>query len=631
MGDYSRNTYQLTNIVHQILSGSTVTDPRHYVAVKMQQGVPLLDADWNDMDDIRRQEARLYLRHYLGNCVPDDADGFRIGAATSNNNFSISTGRAMVDGMLVINENSGLSYTDQATLFGLSIDAITPPNPADVPRTDLVYLDVWEQEIGPVTSDRHDDRLVDVSVGLETARRLERRWLVRVAQDASDLATIATQAGHVYMPLALIVRSTNSPAIAPEWIYDLRTRNINVAQYLKRPFSIVRGIHTFSNQLLVDLLDALRSIYLLRVENDQLFFDLTDNVARTMVLFAINNLVQVCTTAALQARTNNLNLGDVGQVFTTLLAAQREVLTTLSAHNDSPPTFGAFNSDYTARLNVLETALSAQDLIDAYEQQLSINQWLAADVDALPEGDVLVDFQDISPLENLVAGHVYTISIEIRNELTSAQGHELIDVNASLDSSFWTVTPATQSLTLNNVGQPGNSNIIAFQVTPNASDASANLSVIATPRRNSGITSTQPPLALTIGVMPTIGDAFLYNGPPLNSSGQVEIPNTLVTRPEGVNLNFVFRNLTGTTQDFNIAWLVELSTGSITGWVPTDTTPSTTTLGSLGAGSSFGVGIVIRKTGSSAAGAVGTIHITATGVTTSDTATYDLNFIITNA
>ena len=41
MGNFSRNTF----------------DPlKDYVAVRLQQGVPVLDADWNELNDVTRQE-----------------------------------------------------------------------------------------------------------------------------------------------------------------------------------------------------------------------------------------------------------------------------------------------------------------------------------------------------------------------------------------------------------------------------------------------------------------------------------------------------------------------------------------------------------------------------------------------
>ena len=41
MGNFSRNTF----------------DPvKDYVAVRLQQGVPILDADWNELNDVTRHE-----------------------------------------------------------------------------------------------------------------------------------------------------------------------------------------------------------------------------------------------------------------------------------------------------------------------------------------------------------------------------------------------------------------------------------------------------------------------------------------------------------------------------------------------------------------------------------------------
>ena len=41
MANVSRNTYDPT---------------KNYASVRLQQGVPLVDADWNEVDDIRRNE-----------------------------------------------------------------------------------------------------------------------------------------------------------------------------------------------------------------------------------------------------------------------------------------------------------------------------------------------------------------------------------------------------------------------------------------------------------------------------------------------------------------------------------------------------------------------------------------------
>ncbi|SRR6266496_1922105 len=51
---------------------------KHYVGVRLQQGVPVLDADWNELDDLRRIELEELGRWTIGNGVPVGNDGFRI-------------------------------------------------------------------------------------------------------------------------------------------------------------------------------------------------------------------------------------------------------------------------------------------------------------------------------------------------------------------------------------------------------------------------------------------------------------------------------------------------------------------------------------------------------------------------
>lgn len=53
---------------------------KHYVGVRMQQGVPLLDADWNELEDLRRHELQSLVQQFIGDGVPDGNDGFRIEA-----------------------------------------------------------------------------------------------------------------------------------------------------------------------------------------------------------------------------------------------------------------------------------------------------------------------------------------------------------------------------------------------------------------------------------------------------------------------------------------------------------------------------------------------------------------------
>lgn len=60
------------------ISNTTFDKMKQYVSVRMQQGVPLLDSDWNEKDDIRRYEMRSFIKWFIGDGVPYGNDGFAI-------------------------------------------------------------------------------------------------------------------------------------------------------------------------------------------------------------------------------------------------------------------------------------------------------------------------------------------------------------------------------------------------------------------------------------------------------------------------------------------------------------------------------------------------------------------------
>ncbi len=68
MGNYSRDP----------LTRAIEAEGKRYMAVRMQQGVPVLDADWNILDDIRRREHEAVGKWVLGNGVPTGSDAFHI-------------------------------------------------------------------------------------------------------------------------------------------------------------------------------------------------------------------------------------------------------------------------------------------------------------------------------------------------------------------------------------------------------------------------------------------------------------------------------------------------------------------------------------------------------------------------
>ena len=149
-----------------------------FIGTRLQQGVPLLDRDWNELEDIRRYQDVMLRKHYLGDGTPND--GFRISALDPPaNDFMISAGRFLVDGFEAVNEPAGANfilYSSQTGAPALTKVKATVP-PSTVTRIDTVYLDVWIEEVTGADLPRlknPDD------VAMETCIRHRLRWFVRV-------------------------------------------------------------------------------------------------------------------------------------------------------------------------------------------------------------------------------------------------------------------------------------------------------------------------------------------------------------------------------------------------------------------------------------------------------------------
>jgi hypothetical protein len=222
MGNFSRDTFDRL---------------KHYVSVRLQQGVPVVDADSNEESDIRRYELQAFLKWFVGEGVPQGNDGFRIEAVADANDFTIKggdgtpdgAGRCLVDGWDVINE-SDLRYTGQAlfdtTLAStLGVAALTSLNAPASNRTDTVYLDVWEREVDSA----EDTDLINPPIGIETCVRIKREWVVRVAENAP--APPPSSPGHVHYPLAHLNRAGGETVIAADQIEDLRLTGLSMVSY----------------------------------------------------------------------------------------------------------------------------------------------------------------------------------------------------------------------------------------------------------------------------------------------------------------------------------------------------------------------------------------------------------------
>ncbi len=224
MGNFSRDTFDRL---------------KHYVGVRLQQGVPIVDADWNELEDIRKYELQDFLRWFIGNGVPSGNTGFLIEAVAEANDLNIrggsgtpeGTGRLLLEGMDVLNENN-IRYTAQVLYNNAALAAdwgVDPIPPLTTPagnRTDTVYIDVWEREVDST----EDADLVNPAIGVETCVRTKREWAVRVVENASAVPT--PTAGHTFYGLARINRIGGAAVIPAAGLSDLRQGILSLSNAL---------------------------------------------------------------------------------------------------------------------------------------------------------------------------------------------------------------------------------------------------------------------------------------------------------------------------------------------------------------------------------------------------------------
>jgi len=226
MGNFSRNTFN---------------PAKGYVGVRLQQGVPLVDADWNELNDVIRHELYTALSQLFPDGVRKEEESGLAASSfsvlpglgipeqpTADNDFYVLPGPAIVGGrpfyfppptgvggleaiFLYIIKNS-IRYSTQpwtnpnrAAADGVAV--IPPLTTPAANRTDLVYLDLWEREV----NNSEDSNLVNPVIGVETCVRLKRQITIRVAEGTTTLPTVTD--GHAFMPLALLNRPAGQAAL----------------------------------------------------------------------------------------------------------------------------------------------------------------------------------------------------------------------------------------------------------------------------------------------------------------------------------------------------------------------------------------------------------------------------------
>ena len=227
----------------------TTFDPLDgFVRVRLGQGVPIVDADVNEREDIAMFEQRAFQKWYAGDGVPEGNGAFRVAAsvASTAGNFTIrsgvgagpadalgNAGRCLVDGLTVM-ITADLDFRDQPlhaskpTAPALSAKLGSPviaamPIPG-APGLMHVWLDVWDT----LWTANDDPSLLLPGLGVESCARMKRFWAVRARASATPPVMGDTDfaAGHAYYRIATIARRTGDANVNAADIQDLREQRL---------------------------------------------------------------------------------------------------------------------------------------------------------------------------------------------------------------------------------------------------------------------------------------------------------------------------------------------------------------------------------------------------------------------
>ena len=222
------------------ITADTFDKAKGYRSLVFQYGKPVLDSEWNEMQDIFLERLRAFIQTY-GDFFTDD--GFKIQESSSNtNNFKIGPGRAFisgVDGYLDVD----LEYTAQGndelhvrklawcfspdTADPVSVPALTMPSGSY--RNDLVVLDLILREIDAT----EDPNIKNADLGEETARRWKIVPKISVIEGVSGYPTLPNlvneftyynNAGCFRIALAWLKRLDGDATITTAMVEDVRER-----------------------------------------------------------------------------------------------------------------------------------------------------------------------------------------------------------------------------------------------------------------------------------------------------------------------------------------------------------------------------------------------------------------------
>src|SRR5215207_6667010 len=281
---------------------------KHYVGIPLQQAVPLLDADWNELESLRRHQHERLGARFVGDGVPDGGDGFRILAVGDDNDFLIRGGSLLLNGRLIVGDVD-VRYTQQPnkTLF----QPLTTPN---ANQTSIIYLDAWEREVDA----QEDPDLIDNRIGVETCLRLKSEWAVRTAPVANPQNLPAPAPGHDFYPLARVRRLANDPKITFAMLTDLRRLHLTLASATKAPLELFGpgGNVVFAAENFAQMLDLTAEAYFKLLDSD--------------LFMRFNFAAPAASAGALHARLRHLDYADGLKVLQALYTVQSQLVTAVT-------------------------------------------------------------------------------------------------------------------------------------------------------------------------------------------------------------------------------------------------------------------------------------------------------------
>lgn len=694
MGDFSREPFdRLIDAVK-----------KRYVGVRMQQGVPVLDADWNEMEDLRKHELNELFRQFIGSGVPAGNNGFCIkalagggldtvvltappddagfasleidldnstaasvlgflpgGAFTENygssparltgnaagpfqlidgmtltviingkngqtvtfiddhfentaaasaaevaavindtltgasalvgngNDFIVTggtaqnPGRILVKGVEALNETS-LVYSSQPLFNNTALSEkwdvpIVPPlnAPAGTDRTDTVYIDVWEREVDYL----EDENLVQESIGVETTVRLKREWAVRVAEDAGDLLGITRKPGHRYLPLARLHREQSEDRIPGERISDLRRRELNLSKYLKTPIYLQRGAAVLDAERYENILTTLKTIIITRLHLQLFPITTPEEYHNYLIQIAIQDILQQCAFAAVQAHTGIFNNEDGFYFFKILYGLQKEFVRVVGEFDNVSGEADTFIHDYGHYLDGfqpegipgLKSALDDGDFFSAAVAQESINVWLSQPVNVLPEGSLVVSIASVEPTTNLAYDEPFDITYEVESRASSLRPREAYTIAIeTYEASTWDMSLSRDTI---EIGY-GEKDAVTLTVTPRTGTLSTVFRLIVTSARNPGLTQPNVSEAFEIGSPPPGEEFFLLASPTLDAEKRIPIPQSAFDDGQFVFQLTLINTSETEEQTFEVRHYVIPPAGQESSWHPieSEATPS---------------------------------------------------------